>query len=231
MVAETATNRKMMDNVYTYDKGNNILRLQNKAEIPASNLMGGQTDYNYTYDDLYQLVTANGLHKGSNQENRYGLEMKYNSVHGIVKKEQTQDFKNAGGGWTSKKTNTYTADYKYDPSGLPHAPVHIADKAYTYDLNGNQTGWTDDKNGQQREILWDEENRIKAIADNGAAFYYLYDAAGERTVKLHGGQISVSVNGSPKQGKGSIGNASVYVNPFIVLRNGQVTKHFYAGSQ
>lgn len=74
--------------------------------------MGGQTDYNYTYDDLYQLVTTNWLHKGSNQENRYGLEMKYNSVHGIVKKEQTQDFRNGGGDWTSKKIVTNSLPLK-----------------------------------------------------------------------------------------------------------------------
>lgn len=128
MVAETATNRKIMDNVYTYDKVNNILRLQNNAEIPASNLMGGQTDYNYTYDDLYQLTNATGSHKGSNHENKYSLAMKYNSVHSIVKKEQNHQFKGYDvTDWSPRNQTSYTADYAYGQT-QPHAPTHIGKK-------------------------------------------------------------------------------------------------------
>ena len=58
MIAETAANRKMMDNVYTYDKVSNILNLKNNAPIPTSNLMGSQTDYSFVYDDLYRLTSA-----------------------------------------------------------------------------------------------------------------------------------------------------------------------------
>jgi RHS repeat-associated protein len=230
MKATTATSRLMMDNSYGYDKMSNILQLKNNAPVPSSNLMGGPSEYNYTYDDLYQLTEAKGFHKGSNQQHRYGLKMKYNSVRSILEKDQTQDFSNDGTSWVSKKGNTYTNVYDYKEA-QPHAPVHIGDKAYNYDLNGNQTGWDEDKSGQNRQLLWDEENRLKAINDNGAAFYYMYDAAGERVAKIHGGQISVSINGSPKQGKGTMGNASVYVNPFLVVRNGGATKHFYIESQ
>jgi len=231
MVTETATNRKMMDNVYTYDKVNNILRLQNNAEIPASNLMGGQTDYNYTYDDLYQLTNATGSHKGSNHENKYNLAMTYNSVHSIVRKEQNHQFKDYDvTSWSPRNQTTYTADYAYGQT-QPHAPTHIGDKTYTYDANGNQTAWTDDNSGQNRQILWDEENRIKAIADNGAMFNYVYDAGGERILKSNGGSQSIAVNGSTKGGKSSIGNYTIYVNPYLVIRNSQATKHFYIESQ
>jgi RHS repeat-associated protein len=231
MIAETATNRKMMDNVYTYDKVNNILKLKNNAEIPPSNLMGGQSDYNYTYDDLYQLTQATGSHKGSNQENKYSLAMKYNSVHSIVKKEQLHEFKSPNAtSWTPRNKTTYTADYAYGQS-QPHAPTHIGEQTYTYDPNGNQTGWTHDTSGQQRQILWDEENRIKAIADNGQLFNYVYDAAGERVLKSNGGGQSVAINGTKKASNGSIGNYTIYVNPYVVVRSSQVTKHFYIESQ
>ena len=34
MIAETAANRKMMDNVYTYDKVSNILNLKKQRPYP-----------------------------------------------------------------------------------------------------------------------------------------------------------------------------------------------------
>ncbi len=231
MVAETATDRKMMDNVYTYDKVNNILRLQNNAEIPTSNLMGGQTDYNYTYDDLYRLTNATGSHLGSNHENKYSLAMEYNSIHSIVKKDQLHEFKGYDETeWSPRNKTTYAYDYEYGEA-QPHAPIHIGEQAYTYDANGNQTGWMHDTSGQQRQILWDEENRIKAIADNGALFNYVYDAGGERVLKSNGGGQNVKVNGKNAGGNGSIGNYTIYVNPYVVIRNSMVTKHFYIESQ
>jgi hypothetical protein len=60
-------------------------------------------------------------------------------------------------------------------------------------VNGNQTGWTDDKTGQRRDIMWDvcpsvvqrrrDENRIRSISDNGSQHHYIYDASGERVIK------------------------------------------------
>ena len=231
MVAETADNRKMMDNVYTYDKVNNILRLQNNAEIPSSNLMGGQTEYTYEYDDLYRLTSATGSHLGSNHENRYSLKMEYNSIHSIVKKDQLHQFKGYDETeWSPRNKTTYTYDYQYNEV-QPHAPVNVGEKTYTYDANGNQTGWTSDVSGQERRILWDEENRIKAIADNGELFSYVYDANNERVLKSNGGGQNVRVNGKKAGGTGSIGNYTVYVNPYVVVRNSMVTKHFYIENQ
>ena len=249
MIAETAEDRKMMDNVYTYDNVNNILRLQNNADIPSSNLMGGQTDYNYTYDDLYRLTSATGSHLGSNHEDKYRLTMGYNSIHSIVSKDQLHEFKGYDEiEWSPRNKTTYIYDYEYEDV-QPHAPIHIGERAYTYDANGNQTGWTHDVNGQEREILWDEENRIKAIADNGELFNYVYDAEGERILKSNGGGQDVLVNGSNTGGSGngngnnngngngndgdngSIGNYTIYINPYVVVRNSQVTKHFYIENQ
>ena len=231
MIAETADDRQMMNNVYTYDKVNNILRLQNNAEIPTSNLMGGQTDYNYQYDDLYRLTNATGSHLGSNHENRYSLNMEYNSIHSITKKDQVHEFKGFDEtDWSPRNKTTYDYDYTYGDE-QPHAPTQIGENTYTYDANGNQTGWQSTKSGQERQILWDEENRIKAIADNGQAFNYVYDAGGERVLKSNGGGQTVAVNGKKAGSSSSISNYTVYVNPYVVIRNSQVTKHFYIESQ
>ncbi len=48
---------------------------------------------------------------------------------------------------------------------------------------------------KERQLFWDEENRLRAICDNGYVSSYFYDAAGERTVKLHGSGEGIHVNG------------------------------------
>ncbi len=231
LVAETAANRAMLDNVYSYDNVNNILQVQNLAPTPDSNLMGGGFDYQYTYDDLYRLTEATGSHIGSNHENRYTLAMTYNSVHSILSKNQLHEFKNTGAqNWSPRNETTYTYAYEYGQT-QPHAPVHIGERAYTYDANGNQTGWTHDVSGQQRELIWDEENRIASIADNGALYSYIYDASGERVMKNNGQGQTISIDGSQTGNGGKIGNYTIYVNPYVVVRSGQFTKHFYIESQ
>jgi hypothetical protein len=70
MVAKTANGRAMMDNVYEYDKVNNILSLTNNAPVPTTSLMGGSSEYHYEYDELYRLTDATGSFKGSEQEHR-----------------------------------------------------------------------------------------------------------------------------------------------------------------
>jgi len=115
-----------------------------------------------------------------------------------------------------KKTD-YDFTYAYAPSGpasvRPHAPTHIGVRTYSYDPNGNQTGWTHDQNGTRREIVWDEENRIQSVADNGSTKTYKYDDQGNRAIK-----------------RGPQGE-TVYVNQFYTDRPGSnATKHVYAGT-
>ncbi|MCX2739501.1 SpvB/TcaC N-terminal domain-containing protein [Pontibacter anaerobius] len=231
MVARTAKGRAMMDNVYGYDKVNNILSLKNNAPVPGSSLMGGSSSYSYTYDELYRLTEAIGSFKGSNEEHRYTLQMSYNEVGSILSKVQTHDRKGGGGdSWVTQKRTTYAQEYTYGDK-QPHAPELIGRQRYSYDASGNQTGWKDEVSGQRRQIVWDEENRIRAIMDNGAAFHYTYDASGMRVLKGRSSGQAVYVNGQHKAGSGGIGNFTVYVNPYLVLKSGGYTKHFYIEGQ
>jgi YD repeat-containing protein len=54
--------------------------------------------------------------------------------------------------------------------------------------------------------LWDEENRIRAIADNGKTHHYMYDASGERVIKSTGDGQAIYINGFPMGGSGTVGN-------------------------
>jgi RHS repeat-associated protein len=225
MTAETTAKRVFMDNTYTYDKVNNILEMKNNAAIPASNLMGGSSEYSYEYDDLYRLTKAQGSFKGSNAQHTYNLSMSYNSVGGITQNTQVHKSKDQ-----EQKKTTYDLNYTYGDT-QPHAPVHIGEQTYTYDPNGNQLGWKDDKTGQERKIMWDEENRIRSIYDNGSQHHYIYDASGERVIKGKSTGQRIFVNGEWKAGSGGMGNYTVYVNPYLVLKSGGYSKHYYIEGQ
>lgn len=231
MQTSAAGNRMIMDNAYTYDDADNILRIQNKAENPKSNLMSGSSDYYYVYDDLYRLTKAGGSYLSGKQENSYELDMEYNSIHNIISKKQAHTFKNVNKKeWNQRIGTSYQYNYEYQEK-QPHAPENIGERSYTFDANGNLTGYTENKSGQEGQVLWDEENRIKAIANNGAINSYAYDADNHRVLKSNGGGQTVSINGAVKAGRGSIGNFTIYLNPYTVIRNKMVTKHFYINNE
>jgi RHS repeat-associated protein len=225
VAAMTKGGRLMMDNVYEYDKVNNIISLKNNAPIPSANLMGGQSEYTFEYDDMYRLTAAEGSFKGASDQHSYTLAMSYNTVGSILQKNQVHRRKDV-----QQKKTTYNLTYQYGDT-QPHAPSHIGHNTYTYDANGNQTGWTDDASGQRRTVLWDEENRVRAIYDNGSLHHYVYDAAGERVLKAKSTGQRIFVNGEWKAGNGQMGNYTVYVNPYIVLKSGGYTKHYYVEGQ
>ena len=129
--------------------------------------------------------------------------------------------------------------YEYDAMGRLLSVENSNDDmvTFTYDRNGNQTGWNNTQNSNNRFITWDEENRIETVSvpqghffacysgHNGHTSYYVYapqghflassrHASGERTLKRS------------SQGE------TFYVNAYFVIREGQVaSKHFFAGSQ
>jgi RHS repeat-associated protein len=198
---------------YGYDNVGNILSLANKVAVPPASSMGGPTSQTFGYDDLYRLTSAKGGYQYAPGKTRnYTLGMQYDDIHNIVGKTQTDAITEGGGKPITQKATTYNWSYIYSGS-QPHAPTHIGNRAFSYDLNGNQTGWTNDNNGTRRVITWDEENRISQIDDNGERNTYTYDAAGERTIKVS------------RQGQ------TVYVNQYYVVRNRSiVSKHIFANN-
>jgi YD repeat-containing protein len=146
-----------------------------------------------------------------NKTESFTLDMAYDTIHNIASKDQRHIRTQPSGTEIEQQRTTYDWTYSY-ASAQPHAPSLIGDRAYSYDLNGNQTGWDSLTNGTRRTIVWDEENRIQSVADNGRTRTYKYDDAGERVIK-----------------RGSQGETA-YVNQFFTVRNREVsTMHVFAG--
>jgi len=197
---------------YDYDLVGNITSLSNQVPVPAPKDYGGPVDQAFQYDGLYRLTNATGKwHFAPNKRDDYSLSLAYDTIHNITRKTQTHDVTTPGGATVPQKKTTYDFSYAY-AGPRPHAATQVGERTFSYDLNGNQAGWDDLTSGKRRTIDWDEENRIRAIHDNGRTTTFVYDDAGERVIK-----------------RGAQGETA-YVNQFWTVRNRSVgTKHIYVG--
>ncbi len=132
-------------------------------------------------------------------------------------------------------------DVNYRTEETPESQQIENGHVYSYDKNGNlvyvntsrmmKDGHRDNSVGE-RKLIWDEENRLLSVDDNGFVSNYWYDADGERTVKTSGESDQVYVNGVFSGGSTNTAKFSLYVSPYLVAnQGGRYTKHIYAGSQ
>ena len=248
----------IMDNAYTFDAVSNVLSVANNASLPANGNAGGQMSHSYTYDGLYRLATATGTYTGAdNKSASYTLAMGYDNMHRIKSKRQhlTQDNVQFNGTLNVGYDLTYTygseagkkfqlesvKDVNYRTEETPEGQQIENGHVYSYDKNGNlvyvntnrvMTDGHRDNSVGERKLIWDEENRLLAVDDNGFVSNYWYDADGERTVKTSGESDQVYVNGVFSGGSTNTAKFSLYVSPYLVAnQGGRYTKHIYAGSQ
>ena len=248
----------IMDNAYTFDAVSNVLSVVNNASLPANGNAGGQMSHTYTYDGLYRLAAATGTYTGAdNKSASYTLAMGYDNMHRIKSKSQhlTQDNVQFNGTLNVGYDLTYTygseegkkfqlesvKDVNYRTEETPSDNNVENGHVYTYDKNGNlvyvntnrvMTDGHRDNSVGERKLIWDEENRLLAVDDNGFVSNYWYDADGERTVKTSGESDQVYVNGVFSGGSTNTAKFSLYVSPYLVAnQGGRYTKHIYAGSQ
>src|SRR5260221_14730587 len=76
-------------------------------------------------------------------------------------------------------------------------------------------------------MVWDEENRLRSVLVNGQLNSYIYDATGDRVLKGKGSGQTVYVNGDISGSSGGVGNFTVYVNPYLVVRSGEYSNHYF----
>jgi RHS repeat-associated protein len=199
-------------NTYGYDNEDNVTGIANAATPPEPWLPGGKTTQSFTYDRLYRLTGATGTYQvDPYQQRKFAFTQQYDSIHNIRFKQQTDQIV-TGSGWTQPVFDTtYAADYDYD-SPRPHAPTRIGDRHFFYDLDGNQIGAGDDFDGPQRRTVWDDEDRLDQLFENGGWQAYAYDDLGDRMVRT------------------GLDGKTVYANEYLTVTNGAfATKHVFAG--
>ena len=205
--------RQVQNLSYQYDLVGNVLNLANGIAVATNTaLPAGPVSQSFGYDDLYQITTAKGAYGfGPGKQNNYTSAFAYDTIGNMTRKAQVNQIIQPSATTTLPKETNYVLDYIYG-TNKPHAVTDAGDKLYTYDPAGNMTGWNSKTSGQKRTILWNEENRVKEIDDNGKATYFLYDDAGERVLK-----------------RGEHGE-TLYINRFYAVKNGELgTKHIFAG--
>ncbi|MBF4487524.1 SpvB/TcaC N-terminal domain-containing protein [Flavobacterium sp. CSZ] len=217
--------RQVMNNSYSYDLVGNVLGIKNTAPV-VNNTLGGTSNHEYQYDDFYRLKSAKATYQGEFTKASYELNMSYNKMHNITKKDLVHTVNNEQKG--------YVLDYNYDNELHPNAPNKIAEsgksepRQYMYDGNGNPTSYTEDKSF--RKMTWDEENRLMGINDNGRIHQYTYDAKGERVIKSSGDSQNVAINGETAATIVHTDDYTGYVSPYFVISKGKFTKHYFEGA-
>jgi RHS repeat-associated protein len=212
-IRSTQSNGTLFQNLaYTYDAVGNVLGLDNVVAVPPASQYGGPTSQRFSYDDLYQLTSAEGFYEfAPNKTNRYALSLTYDALRNVRSKSQSHQIVEPSNTAVTQLKTTYAFGYAYD-GPRPHAATHVGERTYTFDANGNQSGWTNDRNGTRRVIVWDEENRIQNVFDNGHEESYKYDYQGTRVIK-----------------RGPQGETA-YVNQWFTIRNRTIgTKHVFVG--
>ncbi|HMB55425.1 MAG TPA: deaminase domain-containing protein, partial [Thermoanaerobaculia bacterium] len=190
--------------LFTRDDVGSIERLENDVAALNGPVKNGPVTQSFAYDDLYQLVGAEGTYQQPpNKSSVYTLGLDYDAIGNIERKNQLHTIQSGGGPPVEQMKTTYDWVYEYD-GAQPAAPSHVGDRTFDYDGDGNQLGWDSDSTGQRRTVTWNERNRATSVADQGRTTRFLYDAAGQRTNK-----------------RGSLGE-TVYVNEWFSIRNGTI---------
>ncbi|PKL92326.1 MAG: hypothetical protein CVV21_03170 [Candidatus Goldiibacteriota bacterium HGW-Goldbacteria-1] len=220
---------KLFFGPYNNTVADNMVTIDNPFNAPGTwifRLGNANVDSMKIYSkDLLATAEVPGVSK-----NGYETTTDYDSIHNITNKS----FKNQLyiGGTVYNRNSSYNRDYFYDPA-RPHAVDHMNNngsffRQYEYDANGNVT----QHNNYNRQILWDEENRIKQVADTfpgdvHVSENYFYDHKGERKIKVNNYNT-----GTPQ-----LGDVAMYVNQYAAmwLSNANnintYTKNYYVGNQ
>jgi RHS repeat-associated protein len=234
LTSKASTGQEMLNNTYSYDQIGNVTQLYNTASFNESNQLGGTYMHSYAYDNLNRLVGAEGSFAGFHAEvdeniANYGLSMSYNATHGIVTKKQEHS-KNG----TQVEDNTYKHHYSYIEGSHKVEKVEggNVNEYFKYDANGN-VEHRSTSTGENRHMLWDESDRLRVLMDHHQMHHFIYDAAGNRTLKASSHYEEVFENGQLVQDQNiTLENYTTYASAYLVIdANKKYSKHYFVGNE
>lgn len=99
------------------------------------------------------------------------------------------------------------------------------------DMNGQMTHIGRPYTEQFRRHVWNETGQLAAAFGNEYCGYYAYDAQGNRAYKITGYVVEDQHNAGYPSYTSYFDDATLYVNPYMVVTPQGYTKHYYNGSQ
>lgn len=214
LVTETPV-RQVQNITYSYDKVDNVLTMDNAVPPAVPSLYVGPSSQTFSYDPYYRLAGAKGTaDMAPGKVRTFSLALAYDVNGNVTSKKQT-DVITEGSGKKTKSLvqapTTYTFGMQFAGQG-PHQLTKNGSRTYSYDANGNMTGWVDSVTNEKRTVTWDAEDRITRIDDGSDTTDYTYDADGRRAIE-----------------RGPDGD-TLFVNRWYTARNGVVPwKNIWAG--
>ena len=226
---------KVFQNItYKFDYVGNIIERSNNG-FTINDTEVKKSTQTYKYDSFHRLTDSEGSYNHERwipifdkRVNSYTNSFSYDSIGNILNKKQknTGLFPDTGETVTIEKT-TYDNAYQYD-SFRPHAVTEAGPKTFEYDANGNMTRMRDSSNGLNRQLAWDDENRLTKTDDSFAEI----GESSENNPENESGNLttySYDSGGNRVKKNGKHGEV-IYVNNNYTIRNGSVVgKHVFAG--
>jgi len=214
---------------YTYDKADNITDIEKYATrgVDGNKYNVG---YQYTYDSLYRVTSS----LGDINNSTYGYEhsMTYSPSGNIITKNVDAYISTVQDG-DVEVHDYYLYSFIYNQYTTPHAMQWVVYNDFcgyfNWDYNGNLDYYS--KDWEQRQMGWDEENRLKAENNysetSDQLSSYLYNASGDRTLKMQGPMQMLIINGEVWSMLYDISDYTLYSNPYSVMTSDGYTKHYY----
>jgi len=200
----TPRGRALQALTYVYDRVGNVKTMVNALGGPVRDQSGSVT-FQYGYDDLHRLTSANGEAKSRvHTIDRFTASYAYSDIHNMTSNVQIHEIVHGDDALAVErppKTNHDFA-YAYDPSA-PHRATKIGDTFLVYDGNGNTIRECRDQGDPTcqstadhlRTFGWSAENRLDQVIEGGGRNItrFLYDAGGDRVVKLGRGGEGITI--------------------------------------
>ena len=226
----------LQDFAYGCDVGGNVLTIADRTPesgIPSSALGADAIDRLFAYDALYRLRSASGREcdlppdlpwasgprcTDLTRTRAYTEQYLYDSVGNI------RQLKHLAGGPGFVRDLMLVPDNTTPANNrLKQLSVGTSDYAYAYDDSGNLTEET-----TSRHFEWDHSNRMRVFrtqtdgAEPSIHAHYLYDSAGQRTMKVvrHSGgavELTVYVDGVFEHHRRVLGGADRENNSLHVM--------------
>jgi RHS repeat-associated protein len=164
----------------------------------------------------------------------FELAMSYSPSGNILSKSMDAlTFQSTQGGAVAVN---YDNNYEYghpQPHAISNISGYTGDQQFEWDLNGNLVHHMRNGDGIDidRQLCWDEENRLTAVRDQNQLSAYIYDAGGERVWKLTGQVQQMQIGGGGVVDMVDLNNKTLYASPYLVYNEQGYSKHYYAGAE